>query len=408
MELYGQQVSRAPDTLEKLLNQVRQLRRLFLTLCAALLRSALPCKALQVFSAGPPQLSRNVYRFYCAFWRSYGEHLAKMQQRGIHIDVDALEERRLSMLQNESTRSDEASSRILDMLKVWGETQRNSRIHPAFTLGSTGQVASQNPNLRYIAPLEKYKLCNLRSIFTAPAGKRLIVADYCELELRVLAHVSGCPSLRVALQSGADVHARTAQDVLPRVPGKPLAPQMGKTFFPGPSPQQLRRAMLLDYVVLYGKSPQKLAELWGVPLEYAEGAIQAWFRDHPEVVEWKKRLMKRAQTEHCVRTILGRPIWSPSLLTIPEKCLFAVLRGSAADIVMLAVLELKNSHALQKLGAVMVAQVSSLVMFEVPSKNANTAVALVKKIMESPARLKDFSTPLRVNVKAGVSWEDGQ
>nr|BBU67632.1 putative mitochondrial DNA polymerase [Rhabdomonas costata] len=303
-----------------------------------------------------------------------------------------------------------------------------SRIHPSLNLNTnTGRLSCQNPNLQNIPSLGKDQEFKIRMSFTAPPGKLLIVADYSQAELRILAHVSQCEGLRHAFLTGGDVHSHTAFSMFPHVReavesgkvavdadpggGKSLVPLLKDVF-----PEERKRAKTLNFAVLYGQGPRRLAETWNVSFEEARDVVGKWFTGRPEVGRWKKQVVLYAQKYGCVRTVLGRAVQIKDInsqdivrrMHAERAAVNAVAQGSAADIIMLAMIELERCSALRDLGVVMVMQVHDEIIFEVPEANATAAIPRIKEIMERPPGLEGFSVGLSVDIKAAKSWGEAK
>lgn len=194
---------------------------------------------------------------------------------------------------------------------------KQGRIHCSLNLNTeTGRLSSRRPNLQNQPALEKdqYKI---RDAFIAEEGKTFIVADYGQLELRVLAHVTRCASMIEAFAKGGCFHSRTAMGMFTYIreavdsgkvmlewdysKGQPTVPLVKDTFA-----SERRKAKTLNFSIAYGKTVHGLAEDWGISKEEAQETLDAWYRDRPEVKEWQQRTQQMAKRGGYVRTIMGR------------------------------------------------------------------------------------------------------
>lgn len=194
---------------------------------------------------------------------------------------------------------------------------KNSRVHCSLNLNTeTGRLSSRRPNLQNQPALEKdqYKI---RDAFIAEEGNTLIVADYGQLELRLLAHITNCKSMIEAFEQGGCFHSRTAVGMYPHIKkavdegevmlewdyskGQPTRPLVKDTYA-----SERRKAKTLNFSIAYGKTVHGLAQDWGITKEEAEKTLDAWYNDRPEVKEWQEMTRNLARKNLCVRTIMGR------------------------------------------------------------------------------------------------------
>lgn len=194
---------------------------------------------------------------------------------------------------------------------------KNSRIHCSLNLNTeTGRLSARKPNLQNQPALEKdsYKI---RDAFIASPGNTLIVADYGQLELRVLAHITNCTSMIKAFADGGCFHSRTAVGMYPHIKeavesgqvvlewdyskGQPNVPLVKDVYG-----SERRKAKTLNFSIAYGKTVHGLAQDWGIEKEEAEKILESWYRDRPEVREWQERTRNLARSKGYVRTMMGR------------------------------------------------------------------------------------------------------
>jgi len=302
---------------------------------------------------------------------------------------------------------------------------KRQRVHCSLNLNTeTGRLSSRRPNLQNQPALEKdqYKI---RDAFVAEEGKTLIVADYGQLELRILAHITNCGSMIEAFRSGGCFHSRTAVGMYPHVKaavdngdvllewdyskGQPTVPLVKDTFA-----SERRKAKTLNFSIAYGKTVHGLAQDWGISKEEAQETLDAWYRDRPEVKKWQEDTREFAIKHKYVETIMGRRRDLPEASKDRSKASGHALRaaintpiqGSAADIVMMAMINLWSSTTLQELGWKLLLQIHDEVILEGPIESKDAAMAEVRRCMEDPYDdvLKPLRVHLDVDAKCAPSW----
>jgi DNA polymerase-1 len=271
----------------------------------------------------------------------------------------------------------------------------DGRIHTTFNQvgAATGRLSSVNPNLQNI-PIRGETGRQVRKAFVAGPGHTLVVADYSQIELRVLAHLSGDEALAEAFASDTDIHAATA----------------GKVF--GLPPEQVdaelrRRAKVVNYGLAYGMNAYGLASRLGIPPDEAQEFIDAYFAGFPRIKEFLDRQVARAAADGFTATILGRRRYLPELQSPNPRirdlgrrmALNAPIQGSAADVMKLAMIRVDT--ALDTLPATMVLTVHDELVFEAEADAAERVAEAARKEMESAFEL---SVPLRVDVGTGRDW----
>ncbi len=267
------------------------------------------------------------------------------------------------------------------------------------TMTTTGRLSSANPNLQNI-PVRTDMGKEIRKLFIAREGNVLIDADYSQIELRLLAHFSGCVALREAYRAGEDIHAATAARLF-RVPLAEVTPAMR------------RRAKTINFGIIYGMSAFGLAKDLGCPPDEAQGYIDKYFAAHPEVRAYMAENVRKAKEDGYVNTVLGRKRYIPeirstnfNLRSFGERAAMNMpLQGSAADIIKIAMLRvaarLKREHFCAKL----VLQVHDELVLDAPEKEAERAKAMLKEEMEGAIALE---VPLVAEVAVGKSWYDAK
>ncbi|CAL9778835.1 unnamed protein product [Musa acuminata subsp. burmannicoides] len=312
----------------------------------------------------------------------------------------------------------------------------NGRVHCSLTINAeTGCLSARRPNLQgcFLCCLpnqnqpalekDRYKI---RQAFVAGPGKSLIVADYGQLELRILAHLANCKSMLKVFRAGGDFHSRAAMNMYAHVreavekkrvllewhpqPGedKPPVPLLKDAFG-----SERRKAKMLNFSIAYGKTPVDLSRDWKVSVEEAKDTISLWYEERKEVLRWQKERKKEAIKSKCVRTLLGRPQHFPLVETVSNAQMGHILQaaintpvqGSAADVAMCAMLEIDRNIRLKELGWRLLLQVHDEVILEGPTESAELAKAIVVECMSKPFYGTNFlEVDLVVDAKCAQSW----
>ncbi|MCA1649501.1 MAG: DNA polymerase I [Acidobacteria bacterium] len=276
------------------------------------------------------------------------------------------------------------------------------RVHTCFNqaVAATGRLSSSDPNLQNI-PIRTELGREIRRAFIAEPGHVLISADYSQIELRVLAHLSGDEALVEAFSRGEDIHDRTALKVFGADSGL--------------STHELRRrAKIINYALLYGKTAFTLAKDIGVTQQAAQDFINAYFAGFPAVRRFIDSLLERARTDGVVKTMFGRRRLVPELTSRNGQIRSAAervavnlpIQGTAADILKRAMIEV---HA--ALGSIaggrarMILTVHDELLFEAPREAADETAAAVRDIMERAVAL---NVPLTVDVGIGDNWKEAK
>ncbi|MDI6829890.1 MAG: DNA polymerase I [Actinomycetota bacterium] len=279
---------------------------------------------------------------------------------------------------------------------------RTGRLHACFnqTVTSTGRLSSSNPNLQNI-PVRTALGRSIRKAFlpTTPGGC-IISADYSQIELRVMAHLSQDPGLKLAFEEDRDIHASTASEVF----GIP---------FQEVTPEHRRRAKAINFGIIYGISPFGLAEQLGIEQEEAEEYITRYFREFPGVRAFLDRQVELAASRGYVTTILGRRREIPELAQgnvrlrrLGERLAFNTpIQGSAADIIKLAMLRVYRRMREEGCRSRMVLQVHDELVFDVVEGEESAMMEIARHEMENAFRLH---VPLKVEVSRGSSWYDAK
>ncbi|MHB2025470.1 MAG: DNA polymerase I [Elusimicrobiota bacterium] len=276
---------------------------------------------------------------------------------------------------------------------------KTGRVHTTFdqTGAETGRLSSLNPNLQNI-PIRSRLGQKIRRVFVAQDGDALISADYSQIDLRVLAHMSEDPVLMDAFSKNEDVHLRTACEIFHVSPG-----QVDK--------EMRRRAKAVNFGIVYGQTPFGLAGELGISQAEAADVIRRYFERYRGVAEWFEKNLESARRSGIVRTFLGRIRHMPELSSknaalrqFGERAARNTpIQGGSADIIKLAMIAVARETGRAKTDARMILQIHDELLFEVPRAAARSFAARVKKIMEGAASLR---VPLRVDVKIGPNWQD--
>ncbi|PYO61758.1 MAG: DNA polymerase I [Gemmatimonadetes bacterium] len=275
------------------------------------------------------------------------------------------------------------------------------RIHTSFnqTGAATGRLSSSDPNLQNI-PVRTPRGEAIRRAFVAPPGAVLLTADYSQIELRLLAHLSGDPAFVEAFAQGGDIHRQTAAIIF-GVPQDQVTPEMRA------------RAKTINFATIYGQGAFALSRQLGITLDEAKEFIRQYFARFAGVRAWLDRTVAAAREKGFVETIFGRRRYIPELRdrnfnvrAFGERTATnSPLQGSAADLIKIAMIRIDRALAEQHLGARMVLQVHDELVFEVPEAEQTSASELVKRHMETAAELR---VPLVVSTGVGRNWVDAK
>ena len=277
-----------------------------------------------------------------------------------------------------------------------GLVGEDGRIHTTLnqTTTTTGRISSDSPNLQNI-PIRTEMGARIRDAFTASPGRELVVADYSQIELRILAHITGEPALVEAFMGGEDVHTRTASEVFD------IRPE-------SVTPELRRRAKMVNFGILYGISGFGLAmRLGNVHPAEAERYIKRYLERYPKVTEFIESTLEEAEDLGYATTLFGRRRYVPELRNsnknvrkLGERLAFnARVQGTAADIIKVAMVDLQPR--LRSLDADMIMQVHDELVFDVDEERVDEVAALAAERMVAAY---DLHPPLEVEVKVGERW----
>lgn len=274
-----------------------------------------------------------------------------------------------------------------------------SRVHTSYnqTVTATGRLSSSNPNLQNI-PIRTLEGKRIRQAFIAPEGWEIIAADYSQIELRVLAHLSQDPLLMDAFTSGEDIHRRTASEIFGVFPAMVNA-------------EMRRQAKVINFGVLYGMSAFGLARELKVTQKLAQAYIDGYFDKYKDVRRYLDDVLEKARKNGYVKTLLNRRRYLPEInhsVTAVRQfaertAINAPIQGTAADIIKVVMINISGILAKRQLQAAMIMQVHDELVFEAPQSETQELMVIVKEEMENVIRL---SIPLKADIGSGRNWDE--
>lgn len=274
------------------------------------------------------------------------------------------------------------------------------RVHTSYNqaVAATGRLSSSEPNLQNI-PIRSEEGRLIRTAFVAPPGHVILAADYSQIELRIMAHLSQDESLLKAFANSWDIHAATASEIF-------------QTSLDEVTSEQRRRAKAVNFGLIYGMSAFGLAKQIGVERQDAQQYIDTYFRRYPKVLEYMERTRKQAHQLGYVETLFGRRLYLPEInarnimrqKAAERTAINAPMQGTAADIIkktMLAIAHWQNTQANPP--ARMIMQVHDELVFEVRTEEVDSCTRIIHDLMEHTVQL---SVPLLVSIGTGANWDD--
>ena len=277
----------------------------------------------------------------------------------------------------------------------------DGRLHTTFnqTVAATGRLSTTNPNLQAI-PIRTELGREIRSAFVAEAGHRLLSADYSQVELRILAHVSGEPVLREAFARGEDIHTRTAAEVLGKDPATLTQDERDV-------------AKMVNFGIIYGISAFGLSENLEIPREEAQAYIDTYLARFPHVQDFIQRTIEQAERDGYVTTLLGRRRPIPEIRASNRQtrglgerlAVNSVMQGTAADVIKVAMIRIHRRLRDEGRAARLVLQVHDELLLEVPETEASAVRELVREEMCDAYPL---DPPLAVDVGVGDDWTEAK
>jgi DNA polymerase-1 len=307
--------------------------------------------------------------------------------KGVPIGDLVLDYRQLSKLKNT----------YLDVLPEMVHP-KDGRIHTSYSqaVAATGRLSSNDPNLQNI-PIRSEFGRRIRGAFVPEDSKHVLIsADYSQIELRVLAHITEDPNLIATFKNDEDVHRRTASLIF----GVPMD-QVTST--------QRNQAKTINFGVIYGMGPMRLARENGVTMVEAKKFIEDYFAKYPGIQKFTTEMVELARKQGYVSTIMGRKRLIPEIYSTniglkingEHMAVNTPIQGSAADLIKIAMIRLQEKLQTKKMKTVMLLQVHDELVFEAPKSEAEEAKKLIVHEMENAMKLK---VPLKVDVGMGKSW----
>ncbi len=273
------------------------------------------------------------------------------------------------------------------------------RIHTSYhqAIAATGRLSSTDPNLQNI-PIRTQEGRRIRQAFVAPPGRTLVAADYSQIELRIMAHLSGDESLLRAFAQDLDVHQATAAEVF----GVPLEAVSG---------EQRRSAKAINFGLIYGMSAFGLARQLGIPRGEAQAYVDLYFQRYPGVRRYMDETRRLAHEQKFVETVFGRRLYLPDIDSriqamrqyAERSAINAPMQGTAADIVKLAMIDLDGWLRSQQVDACLIMQVHDELVLEVADAQVPAVVEELRARMSRAAKL---DVPLKVEVGTGRNWDE--
>jgi DNA polymerase I len=275
---------------------------------------------------------------------------------------------------------------------------RTGRVHTTYsqTTAVTGRLSSNDPNLQNI-PIRTPAGRRIRECFIAPPGSKIVSADYSQIELRIMAHLSGDENLRRAFSAGLDVHRATAAEVF----GMALE-QVGS--------DERRVAKVINFGLIYGMSSFGVAQNLGIERGTAQTYIDSYFARYPGVKRYMDGTREKARAQGYVETVFGRRLWLPELRSgapvrrqaAERAAINAPMQGTAADLIKLAMIAVQGFLERQRLKTLLIMQVHDELVLEVPEPELEEVKAQLRELMQSVAQLE---VPLVAEVGVGDNWD---
>jgi len=275
---------------------------------------------------------------------------------------------------------------------------RTGRVHTHYAqaVAVTGRLSSNDPNLQNI-PIRTPEGRKVREAFVAPAGSVIASADYSQIELRIMAHISDDPALLKAFHDDLDVHKATAAEVFGLTPDTV-------------SSEQRRYAKVINFGLIYGMSAFGLAKALGIDNTAAKNYIERYFQRFAGVKRYMDDTRAQAKAQGFVETVFGRRLYLPEINSpngprrggAERAAINAPMQGTAADLIKLSMVKVQQVLDQEGRGTRMIMQVHDELVFEVPDSEVNWLKTEVPRIMASVAQLK---VPLLAEVGMGANWD---
>jgi DNA polymerase-1 len=277
--------------------------------------------------------------------------------------------------------------------------RHTGRVHTSYSqaVAVTGRLASSDPNLQNI-PIRTPEGRRIREAFIAPNGSRIVSADYSQIELRIMAHLSGDAGLLRAFANGEDIHRATAAEVF----GVALD---------AVSSEQRRYAKVINFGLIYGMSAYGLASQLGIENSAAKQYIDLYFARYPGVKHYMDSTRQQAREQGYVETVFGRRLWLPEInganamrrQGAERAAINAPMQGTAADLIKLAMIAVQGWLEKEQLGAKLIMQVHDELVLEVPQAEL---VLVKEKLRELMCHVAELKVPLEVGLGEGGNWDE--
>jgi DNA polymerase-1 len=277
--------------------------------------------------------------------------------------------------------------------------KRTGRVHTSYSqaVAVTGRLASSDPNLQNI-PIRSAEGRRIREAFIAPAGSRIVSADYSQIELRIMAHLSGDEGLLTAFANNEDIHRHTAAEIFMVAPNEV-------------SSEQRRYAKVINFGLIYGMSAFGLAKQLGIERSAAIAYIDRYFARYPGVKDYMDNTREQAKQQGYVETVFGRRLWLPEINSgngmrrqgAERAAINAPMQGTAADLIKLAMIAVQNWLEQESRQSRLIMQVHDELVLEVPQSELDLVKEMLPRLMCGVAELK---VPLLVELGEGKNWDE--
>jgi DNA polymerase-1 len=276
---------------------------------------------------------------------------------------------------------------------------RTGRVHTNYGQATavTGRLASNDPNLQNI-PVRTAEGRRIREAFVAPPGHAIVSADYSQIELRIMAHISGDAGLLAAFARGDDIHRATAAEIFGRDPREV-------------TPEERRYAKVINFGLIYGMSAFGLAQQLGLERATAQAYIDSYFARYPGVARYMETTRQTAREQGYVETVFGRRLWLPEIRAgnqarragAERAAINAPMQGTAADLIKLAMIAVQQWLDTERLATKLVMQVHDELVFETPEPELKRLKQALPELMSGVAALR---VPLVVDLGVGRNWDE--
>jgi DNA polymerase-1 len=276
--------------------------------------------------------------------------------------------------------------------------RQTGRVHTSYSqaVAVTGRLASSDPNLQNI-PVRTAEGRRIREAFIAPPGCRIVSADYSQIELRIMAHLSGDAGLLRAFAHSEDVHRATAAEIFMVTPAEVDS-------------EQRRYAKVINFGLIYGMSAFGLARQLGIERAAAQAYIDRYFARYPGVADYMQRTREEARRQGYVETVFGRRLWLPDInaangmkrQAAERAAINAPMQGTAADLIKLAMIAVQNWLVQERLQTRLIMQVHDELVLEVPE---GELARVQEKLHDLMCQVAPLKVPLEVGIGSGGNWE---